>query len=335
MSRKSSKKVHDLPRDETEMIDAEERAALLEQAGLLRDVREALQHGDHLTAVNRLEQIITLARDRDDLAAAARHYGNLALTYFRIGQPHKALDGFAEGLRCARAVDDRFTENGLLGNAGNVLRELGHFNQAIESLNAALSLAGEIGDQRGRGIWLSTLGLVYDDLGQPTQSLPLHQQAVDIARQLHDQPNLALRLGHLGNSLVAQGQMVQALPYFVESANIFGVLGRQQEQALRLGIIGNLYAHIGRAILPDPTALGHFSQALIYYQRTLNLAREMNDPLSEAELLRSIGGVLLDAGRGADAAPYLEAASLIFSQLGLTSKADQVAYLQARIPPRG
>lgn len=304
---------------------------LQEQVRLLRDIRVALQNDDYPAAIESLEQIVVLAKEREDLGAAARHLGNLALTYYRSGQPEKALTTFNDALTCARADNDRLTENGLLGNMGNILREMGQHEQAIHYLNEALLISQEVGDKRGRGIWLSNLGLVYDDLQQAHHAYEMHEQAAAIARQLYDQPNLALRLGHMGNSLVAMGQFQQALPHFEEAAELYDQLGRRQEMALRLGIIGNLYAHIGRLASTAEEAIPSFKQALDYYERTLIIAREMEDPVSEAELLRGIGRVLADAGQQQHAISYLEHSMALFEQLSQPQKAAQVKVMLARI----
>ena len=209
---------------------------LQEQVRLLREIRLALQENDFARAIGYLERIVEIAKERGDLSAAARHLGNLALTYYRAGQPDPALANFEEALVCAREENDRLTENGLLGNMGNILRELGRYDEAMRYLNEALLIAQEVGDKRGRGIWLTNLGLVHDDLEQPGVAFDMHQQAADIARQLFDQPNVALRLGHMGNSKVALGHYDASLQYFSEAADIYDndAAYRQSKQANRM-----------------------------------------------------------------------------------------------------
>ncbi|MCA9886934.1 MAG: tetratricopeptide repeat protein [Anaerolineae bacterium] len=304
---------------------------LEEQVRLLREIRLALQENDFARAIGDLERIVEIAKERGDYSAAARHLGNLALTYYRAGQPDPALAKFNDALICAREENDRMTENGLLGNMGNILRELGRYDEAMHYLNEALMIAQEVGDKRGRGIWLTNLGLVYDDLGQPSTAFDLHQQAVEIARQLFDQPNVALRLGHMGNSKVALGDYNEALKYFSDAANLYEQLGRDEDLALRLGIIGNLHAHIGRQTKDPIKAREHFKDALNYYERTLSLARDLKDTLSEAELLRSIGHVLINAGYHTEAASFLENAVQIFDQVQEKQKANEIRSLLQRL----
>lgn len=304
---------------------------LQEQTHLLRQVRDALQDNNYPLAIESLEAVVTLAKERGDIGAVGRHLGNLALTYYRLGSPEKALEYFGQALDCARQDEDRFTEDGLLGNMGNILREIGRYDEALTYLNQALLISEEIGDTRGRGIWLSNLGLVYDDLRQPHSAIPYHQQAVDIARQFHDLPNLASRLGNLGNSHVAQGEYTAALAPFGEAVRLYEQLNRPQEVALRLGIMGNLYAVLGRQ-QSDPNMAQHYLQrALEAYEKAAHLTKELGDFASQAELLRSIAGVLITGGQADEAKLYLSAAGQLFQALGMTEKAAEVTAIQYKI----
>ncbi len=307
---------------------------LQEQTHLLRQVRDALQENNYPQAIQSLQAVVTLARERGDIGAAGRHLGNLALTYYRMGKPDKALDYFGQALDCARQDQDRFTEDGLLGNMGNILREVGRYDDALIYLNEALAIAEEIGDNRGRGIWLSNLGLVYDDLRQPAPAIVFHQQAVEVARQLHDLPNLASRLGNLGNSYVAQGDYATALMPFSEAVRLYEQLNRPHEVALRLGIMGNLYAMLGRQQKDAPTAQRYLQQALEAYEKAAHLAKELGDFASQAELLRSIAGVLITSGQANEAGLYLSVAGQLFQALGMTEKAAEVTAIQYKIAKR-
>jgi len=300
----------------------------LDQGHLLRQVRVALQSQDYPEAIRCLKLAAQLAREAGDLSTEGRHLGNLALIYYRTGEPNRALQYFEQALARARAEGDRVTEDGLLGNMGNILRELRRFDEAIEYLNQALLIAQEIGDVRGRGIWLGNLGLVYDDLGQPQEAVSLHEQSVFVARQLHDLRGLASRLGNLGNSYLAMGDSTTALKVFHEAVGIYRDLGDKREWALRLGIIGNIYSELGRHSPSDFEANMVYGLALDSYKQTLELARELEDPATEAELLSSLGNVYGNMGDYDLAIEHFHAAYQLFESLGLH---DRLEHLQNNI----
>lgn len=295
-----------------------------DQIQLLRQVRLALQNQDYPQAIRGLKQAAKLAHDAGDESTAGRHLGNLALIYYRVGQPERALQYFERALKTARDEGDRVTEDGLLGNMGNILRELRRYDQAIDYLNQALLITQEIGDLRGRGIWLGNLGLVYDDLAKPQEAVPLHEQSVFVARQLRDQRGLASRLGHLGNSHLAQGDFTTALKVFHEAVGIYRELGDKREWALRLGIIGNIYSELGRLSPSDFEAKMCFDLAMDSYKQTLELARELGDAATEAELLSSMGNVYGNMGSYDLAIEHFQTAYQLFADLGLTDRLDHL-----------
>jgi len=298
----------------------------VDQLQLLRQVRLALQSQDYPEAIRSLKMAAKLAHDAGDVATEARHLGNLALVYHRTGRPDKALQYFEHALAAARADSDRVTEDGILGNMGNILRELRRYDDAIDYLNQALLIAQEIGDVRGRGIWLGNLGLVYDDLGKPADAIPLHEQSVFIARQLRDQRGLAQRLGNLGNSFIATGDFTSSLKVFHEAVGIYRELGDKREWALRLGIIGNIYSELGRRSPTDFEAKMVFDLALESYKETLELARELNDTFTEAELLSSLGNVHGNMGSYDLAIEHFQAAYQRYADLGLTDRLDHLQH---------
>jgi len=300
----------------------ESTSQMNEQTELLRKVRTALQNRDYKSAITYLKQTAKMAGDSGDTAAEGRHLGNLALIYYRLNQPERALRYFGLALERAKQEKDRVTEGGLLGNMGNILREMGRLDDAIDYLNRALIIAQEIGDIRGRGIWLGNLGLVYDDSKQSDKAVEYHQKAIEIARELHDQRGLVSRLSNLGNSHVTLEQYAEAITQFKEVVTLQEALGEKTEVALRLGIIGNLYNELGRQHEDDKKAQALFVEALEHYDRTLAMARELDDVISEAQLLRSIGGVLASVGRFDDSLDYLDSSRDMFDVLGLDDERE-------------
>ena len=295
-----------------------------EQVRLLRDVRLALQKDDFPTAIASLEKAAKIAGENGDIGMEGRHLGNLALLYYRLKQPHKALEHFEQALKLARKDNDRTTEDGLLGNMGNILREMGRYEDAYEYLSQALIIADEIDDRRGRGIWLANLGLLYDDVKQFDEALDCHKDSVKIARELHDMRGLASRLGNLGNTYVSLSNYVQAIDTFKEAIDLFDKLNDKQGLAMRLGVVGNLYAELGRGATDNEELQEYSQQALNYYRRTLEIAQEFGDVFSQAELLRSMGHVMVNIGLIQESIEHLKLSRNLFKQLDDVDNVQEV-----------
>ncbi|MFN8372745.1 MAG: tetratricopeptide repeat protein [Anaerolineae bacterium] len=311
-----------------------------EAAQLLRQVRLALQNQDYPLAISCLEQAADIARSLGDTSAEGRHLGNLALIYYRLGQPEKALEYFEMALARARAEHDRVTEDGLLGNMGNILRELGRYEDALSYLDNALIIAQEIGDVRGRGLWLGNLGLVYDDLKQPAKAVELHGQAAQIARQLEDHRGLVTRLGNLGTSALAMTDYQTALKAFQETVTLCAELGDVAALMNRLSTVGDIQYEIAQLTPNRQDQFVALNLALESYKQALDAASTLGDGtghspdqvrLNQAKLLRVIGIVLLDLGQKNRAAECFDVAKRFFGLLGLEDARAEVEQRSARL----
>jgi tetratricopeptide (TPR) repeat protein len=301
---------------------------LTDQANLLRQVRLALQNEDFKTAIQGLKQAATAAHDSGDIPTEGRHLGNLALIYYRIQKPDRALECFEQALAIARAESDRLTEDGILGNMGNILREVGRHTEALDYLSRALLIAQEIGDVRGRGIWLSNLGLVHDDLNQRKEAIEVHKESVSVARIMRDQRGLVTRLSNLGNSYLAMNDTSEALKCFHEVVALYKALGDKQAAALRMGIIGNIYSDLGRAAPSEFEARFYFDLARDAYRDTLVMAQEIGDQVAEGDLLISLGNVFGNMGDLEQAIQHFIAAYQHFEVLG---QSDRLPYIRQNI----
>src|SRR6185436_7424542 len=117
---------------------------------------------------------------------------------------------------------------------------------------------------------------------------------------------------------------LEAIPHFEEAMFIYEMLGERRELALRLGIVGNLYSELGRIAPSQHEADDYFKRAIDYYTRTLEISRELNDPISEAELLRSLGNVYGNSGAYDKAIQHFREAKVLFDRLGMQKQSAEI-----------
>lgn len=296
----------------------------MDQTQLLRQVRQALQTGDYQKAVEALKLAAEIAHREQDHGAEGRHLGNLALIYYRMGYPERALIFFQKALSFARAEQDHLTESGLLGNIGNIQRELGQYQAAKSHLEQALAIAEQNEDLRGRGIWLGNLGLVYDDLRDPAAALPLHQSSIEIARQLQDQRGLAGRLANLAGSLTALSQWSQAIQVSEESLMLSQTLADVPEVLKRCEQLGDLYSERARAASTDSEAIRYFMAADEGYQRGLTTSEQAGQQEHVARFWMLKGHALGNAHQFQTAITAYQAAYRQFEALGIDGPLDDL-----------
>lgn len=297
---------------------------MMDQTQLLRQVRQALQTGDYQKAVEALKTAAEIAHREQDRGAEGRHLGNLALIYYRMGQPERALIFFQKALTFARAEQDQLTESGLLGNIGNIQRELGRYQEAKIHLEQALKIAEQNEDLRGRGIWLGNLGLVYDDLGESAQALPLHQSSVEIARHLQDQRGLAARLANLATCLTGLSHWQQAIEVCEESWAISETLGDVSEVLKRCEQAGNLYSQWASTVTNRSEAHQYFKAADARYQHGLTFSEKTQQPEQAARFWMLKGHALGNSQQFQQAISAYQAAYRLFDSLGIEGPLDDL-----------
>jgi tetratricopeptide (TPR) repeat protein len=294
------------------------------QVNLLRRVRLALRQDQPQQAIDALTQLIALT---DDIAAQGRHRGNLALIYYRNGQTKQALEQFQAALYCAQHEGDRLTENGLLGNIGNILREMGDYEASTDYLEQALLIAAELNDQRGRGIWLSNLGLLYDDVGDHQMAIQYHREAINIAQELSDQRGLAGRLQNLAVSHQRIKQFDQALQQQHAALTVLQKIGTVAEQYETRSMIAELHLQIAAQAIDGNNARTHVQAAFNAYRHALDFARQHGQSLLAAQTMRQLGDLFTAVGEHEQAIQLYRQAQQHFAQLDRQDVVNEIADL--------
>lgn len=293
-------------------------------ADLLRMARTAIQRHDYVTAMRAMQQLVIHDQETQQPELEMIHRSNLALMQNRLGFSDEALDNLEQALKLARQQHSPASESGIQGTIGGILREMGRFDEAQKALNAALIIARQIGDQRGEGNWLHHLALVYDDIDQHKQAQTYHAHAIAISRHLQDQRNLAYRLSNLGACLLKQGKTGEAITQYEEAIKIDRQLNDMSALLVHVNVLGNIY----HSQYQTSGETEHLTLSTAYYREARHIARDQNDPISEARILVNMG---MNYGYMKN---YREALSCFYAardQFNALNMPDQSASLQPYI----
>ncbi|MBI5652118.1 MAG: tetratricopeptide repeat protein, partial [Chloroflexi bacterium] len=115
-----------------------------------------------------------------DSSQKQRCLNELGLAYSSLGQTRIAIERFQEAIQVAKNRNDKGYEGVLLGNLGLAYSALGDTRRAIEFYERALAIAREIGDKRGEGNHLGNLGLAYSALGDTRRAIEFNERALAI-----------------------------------------------------------------------------------------------------------------------------------------------------------
>jgi tetratricopeptide (TPR) repeat protein len=119
-----------------------------------------------------------------------------------------------EALELCRATGWRHGETFILGNLANSYFDLGDYDTTRQLHEAALALSREVGDREGEAASLSTLALVAHHLGDPVRALALYRQAWQIQRAIGDRRGEGYTLTGMGHALADADDLEQAATVF-------------------------------------------------------------------------------------------------------------------------
>jgi tetratricopeptide (TPR) repeat protein len=158
-----------------------------------------------------LEKAIFSARKLNDRVSEQSILGRLGAAYYALDEHQQAINFFELGLAIARDIKDRSSEGKFLGNIGSAYRELNESRLAIKYLEQCLAIVQALGHKRGEGITLGNLGNAYNDLGETSRALKFYEQALLIAREMGDLLHESNYLWNMSVALDKPGNRDQAI----------------------------------------------------------------------------------------------------------------------------
>lgn len=158
-----------------------------------------------------LEKALSSAQKLNDRDSEQNILGNLGVAYIEVGEYKQAIEIFEQGLAIARDIKDRSSEGRYLGTIGAAYLELGEPRLSIEYQEQLLVIAQELRDRRDEGAALGNLGNAYNNLGDTRRAIEFHEQALTITREIGDLPNESRMLWNMSLELYKLGNRGQAI----------------------------------------------------------------------------------------------------------------------------
>jgi tetratricopeptide (TPR) repeat protein len=265
----------------------------------------------------------SLARDLDD----KKLLGELIVNRvnFIIGKdPARALVVLAELERLVRALGDKDTLIGCLGNQGDALMRLGNLDAALKKFQEQEQLSREIGSMNGVQRALARQGLVLASRNDGDGALKLLAQEEAICRRIGNKKRLAesLLLQATLNSKYRH-DLAAATKFAGEHEQICRELGAQPELATGFQVQADLLAQQG----DQPGALAALQKAEL-------ILRELGDKSELGACLATKAERFEAQGRPIEAIQSLKEAEGLYRELGNFEGLARSLFDQARVYSR-
>ena len=259
-----------------------------------------LDAGDAKLARHDFAEVLRIAKELRNRWWEGTALGNLGNAHVGLGDARKAVKFYEQQLVITRENDDRRGEGHALGGLGTAHTELGNARKAIEFYEQSLMIAREIGDRRGEGAVLGNLGVVYGALGDTRKAIEFYEQFAAIAREIGDRRGESTTLVNLGTAYAALGDARKAIEFFEQARVIDRETGDRRGEGVALVNLGNAHA-----------ALGDTRKAFEFYEQSLMITREIGDRRGEGYVLWNAALVHNSLGHRVEAISCAEAALAI------------------------
>jgi eukaryotic-like serine/threonine-protein kinase len=315
--------------------------------------RVEVMNGNPQNGIDYFERARSLAvqNDNQEQNAAALHA--LGVGYEQLNKTDEALRNLQEALAIRRKIGQKRGMAVSLNEIAKLSAQTGDTKTALASYTEALDIRREIGDKRGVGGTLLDLGNFYDDKGDHDRALDYYKQSLQIEREIGDESMQAICLNNIGNARFAKGDYEDALTYFQQAlqlrekaqvpSDIVESVHNIAETSAKMGQFDQAVTQYLRALdlrrsVADPrgAAIESYSLGTIFqnqgrFDAALNSKAEALKTFNDikdrtfwmAEILSGYGDVLIETGRGDEAAKYLENALTLSRELKNDGMASQ------------
>lgn len=337
-----------------------ERAIRRAARELERQSKEAQQTGDHLRAIELLNQARTLFESIGDLRSVAVIWGSLGVAYWYTGDFEGVMRQYEHALEARRAIGDRILEGKTLNGMGSAHYQLGNYAAAFDFYTQAIDLRRRTGDLDGLGTSLTYLGNTYLALGRVIdarvafeQALPLIEQSGRTAKHYEILTSVASLNAECGRMMSSNSALRRALELARSLDDPIKQLVCHNNLALNLADAYQYHAALeelgaAEALLeqtPDPEQsvvfhrnrgialmkMGELSAARDDLLTLLKLSREHKMPQFELEALINLGYLLKELGAFEQGLKYAGDAQSLAGQLLNPNMIREAAMLSAEL----
>jgi tetratricopeptide (TPR) repeat protein len=157
-----------------------------------------------------LLQCVGLCKEVKDSAALALVYNNLGTTYFKNGQPQKALSYYVLALPIHQQQGNTEGEAGIYNNIGEIYFSQKNFVSALQYYTKAYELSTSIEEKRDQSIYLLNIGTVYSKQKKYNQAIDYLLQSRNIAMSIKAYDEMQYSMLYLSEAYSLKGDYKQA-----------------------------------------------------------------------------------------------------------------------------
>jgi tetratricopeptide (TPR) repeat protein/transcriptional regulator with XRE-family HTH domain len=292
------------------MEDAHGVAAALLELGTLHYLMD--EYNDAVVLLTRARTQFEQLNDDFGIAQSVKSLGN---TFYFLDRYPEAMEAFDQAVQLAEELDLPLLLAQATTKLGSVLRLQGDHVAALDKLHTARELSRQLADRSIEAENLIDTGAALRELGRHDEAEAAFARSIGLYGEIGEDLGKACVLKELGDLLVATGRPREARSRLAEAREIYAAL----PDRLGLSAVDN---SLGRLELTVDDA----EASAAAHRSALALAREIRNPLEEAEALLGLAKALAATGDSEPARAAAHEARTILTHIGAAG-VDRVATL--------
>ena len=184
---------------------------------------------------------------------------------FYKGNLDEAFTKFQQRLTIAEEISDKKEIMASIGNLGAYYGIKNNFDKALEYSEKCLKLAKEMNDKLQYVKSLINIGSVYSDLYQSDKAISYFKEAMKFAEEFSFKKEQIAITKNLGVAFRDKKDFAQAEEYFQKSLQAAEEIMDKQQMANVLGLLAEI------------TRFNNYQDAINYYQRALDVKKEIGN----------------------------------------------------------
>ncbi len=259
---------------------------------------------EYSKSVQAFQNAIHTARHIHSPAHELKCLRQMAVTYYEMSDLRNVYLLSTQGLKLARALNNKREIVSALTNRGVYYSSIGNFSQALAHYFESLKIARDLNIQWEISTCLNNIAIDYKNIGSFQKALQLLSEALLIDRQMGDNDSVAAELNNVGTVFlslaVLSGDRIEyyrALENFREALALCESMGGIKRTLQILNNIGYAYLE-----------LKEYQKTLLYLKEGLKRNERIHDLESQGMLLVNVGRVYFDLNDHVKAEEWLHKA---------------------------
>ncbi len=249
--------------------------------------------GQYDEALRYEKKALEIYESLSETKLAAKTNNSIAVVYMSLADYSKALDIYWKNLHFFETIKDTALIAVTYGNMGLVYKNLGKNNEAIGYHQKAIAINEHAGNNKALADNYNNIGNAYDNADNPAKAIEYYKKELAISQAINYTRGIASSLSNMGIAYTTQANYAEGYKYLLQSLPMYKKTANKLGEAVVLKSTGDIFLQAPDNFFETQhlAVSKKYVLAKQYFDSSLQLYIELEDPSGEAELWEKISAV--------------------------------------------